>query len=166
MNIKNSALTQTLDNVREAIEQAESIDIGGSKPQLEEALKSQLHLRDVIDAFISVREETDRNIAAIRRVLELLDEPATTASGSLHTQTTLAEKPVWQQAEAALRQEGRFMTVGDVVSGIISLGGNPGKAPSAAVNNGLKRHSELFVIRKKGERNLFGLLEWVGRIDV
>lgn len=166
MNTKNNALTQTLDSVRNAVEQAESIDIGASRPQLEQALRSQIHLRDVIDSLIAVREETDRNISAIRRVLELLDEPATTSSGSLYEQTMLADKPVWQQAEAVLQQEGRFMTVGDVVNGILRLGGNPGKTPSAAVNNGLKRHDELFVIRKDGTRNLFGLREWEDRSDM
>ena len=166
MNIRNTALTQKIESVRDAIEQAESIDIGGSKPQLEQALSSQIHLRDVIDSLIAVREETDRNISAIRRVLELLDEPATTASGSLYETTMLADKPVWQQAEAAIRQEGRFMAVGEVVDGIVSLGGDPGKAPSAAVNNGLRRHDDVFVIKKEGARNYFGLREWGERSDM
>jgi len=160
MNIRNAALTHTLDEVRNAIEEAESVDIGGSRPQLEQALASQLHLRDVIDSLIAVREETERNISAIRRVLELLDEPATTASGSLYEQTMLADKPVWQQAEAVLRQDGRYMTVGEVVDGIRRLGGDPGKTPSAAVNNGLKRHDTVFAIKKRGGRNYFGLREW------
>ena len=96
----------------------------------------------------------------------MLDEPATTASGSLYETTMLADKPVWQQAEAAIRQEGRFMAVGEVVDGIVSLGGDPGKAPSAAVNNGLRRHDDVFVIKKEGARNYFGLREWGERSDM
>jgi len=161
MNIRNTALTQKIESVRDAIERAESIDIGGSKPQLEQALASQLHLKGVIDDLVSVREETDRNIAAIRRVIELLDEPSSSrAGGDLYAKSALADKPVWQQAEEALRQAGKFMTVGGLVSKVRSIGGDPGKAASAAINNGLKRHDELFVIRKQRGRNYFGLREW------
>ena len=58
------------------------------------------------------------------------------------------------------------MTAREILDGIISLGGDAGKTPSAAVNNGLKRHDELFVIRKEGKRNTFGLCEWEDRTDM
>lgn len=158
--MENGAIAQKLDAVRHAMEEAEAIDIGGSKAQLEEALAAQQRLLDVIDALIQVRDETERNISAIRRVLSLLDEPKVVTSTGEPELTPLADLPVWQQTEIALRKAGRYMTAADIVSAIRTLGGNPGKRPTAGVSNGANDHLDIFHRKGKSGSYVFGLREW------
>jgi len=159
MNIRNTAVTSKLDEVRTAIEKTEAIDIGGSRPQLEAALQAQIHLRDIIDSLLSVREETDRNISAIRRVLDLLDEPATTSTEE-PVVTSLADRPVWEQAHIALQQIGRPSSSREIADKIRAIGGNPGKRDVAGVTNGIKRHLDIFRVEGIDGRNKFALREW------
>jgi len=159
MNIRNTAIASRLDEVRTAIEEAEAVDIAGSRPQLEAALEAQLHLRDVIDSLVAVREETDRNISAIRRVLDLLDEPATTSTEEPRV-TSLADRPVWEQSEVALRRIGRPATSREIADEIRAIGGDPGKRDTAGVVNGIKRHLGVFWIRETDEGYRFGLHAW------
>jgi hypothetical protein len=166
MNIENSAIAQKLKAVRQAMEQSEAIDIGGSKAQLKEALAAQQRLRDVIDSLIQVRDETERNISAIRRVLSLLDEPRAMTSTEEPELTPLADLHVWQQAEIALRKGGQYMTPADIASAIRALGGDPGKQSTAGISNGAKTHQDIF--HRKGESGsyVFGLREWEDRTDM
>jgi hypothetical protein len=159
MNIRNTAVAARLDEVRAAIEEAEAIDIGGSRPQLEAALQAQLHLRDVIDSLVTVRDETERNISAIRRVLDLLDEPTTTSTEEPQV-TSLADRPVWEQSEVALHQIGRPATSREVADRIRAIGGDPGKRDTAGVVNGLKRHLDVFWMVEKDGKLQLGLREW------
>ena len=160
MNVRNTAVSQKLEDVQAAIEQAESIDITGSRPQLEEALSSQLKLRDVIDSLMAVREEAERNISAIRRVLELLEEPTATTSATRIAGTTLSDQAVWQQAEVALRDIGRFAKPKDIAEKIRALGGDPGKQAVSGISNGANDHPEKFTRRGKRGAYEFGLVEW------
>ncbi|GEM_PF-5488259 len=159
MNIRNAAVATRLDQVRAAIEEAEAIDIGGSRPQLEAALQAQVHLRDIIDSLLSVRDEADRNISAIRRVLDLLDEPTTTSTEEPPV-TSLADRPVWEQAEVALRQIGKPSSSREIADMIRGLGGDPGKRDTAGVVNGIKRHLGVFTIAETDSGLRFGLSSW------
>lgn len=159
MNIRNTTVAARLDEVRAAIEEAEAIDIGGSRPQLEAALQAQLHLRDVIDSLVGVREETDRNISAIRRVLDLLEEPTTTSTGEPLV-TSLADRPVWEQAHIALQQISRPSSSREIADKIRAIGGDPGKRDVAGVTNGIKRHLDVFRVEEIDGRNRFSLREW------
>ena len=160
VNLENGAIAQKIDAVRHAMEETKAIDIGGSKAQLEEALVAQQRLRDVIDSLIQVRDETERNISAIRRVLSLLDEPKAMTSTEEPELTPLADLPVWQQAEIALRKAGQYMTSANIASAIRALGGDPGKRSTSGISNGAKTHQDIF--HRKGESGsyIFGLREW------
>jgi hypothetical protein len=161
MDTRNAAIRQWLEGVIAVIEDASAVDIGSGRARLEDALQAQIRLREAIDSLVMVRVETDKNIEAIRRVLELMDAPSAITSTETSPTVSLAGLPVWKQAEIALRDIGDYAPAKTIEAKIRALGGDAGKTAITGIMNGAKSHPEVFV--RRGERGsyLFGLVDWM-----
>ncbi len=163
--IKN--IVEKIEQVKRAMEVDPYITLTDGQEALGGTLDAQTRLLEAIDSLLEEREETVRNITAIKRVLAL-----TTQNGHdyQHIPTFepdrqkegFSDQSVWKQAQVALQKARRPLGLGGLADGIRALGGNPGKHPAATVQNAIKRYiGKTFTRKKEGGRYVYGLVEWL-----
>jgi hypothetical protein len=159
-------ILEKIEEVKEAMEDGSYITLTDGQEALGGTLDAQTRLLEAIDSLLEEREETVRNITAIKRVLAL-----TTQNGHdyQHIPTfepdrqkeSFSDQFVWKQAQVALQKARRPLGLGELADEIKALGGNPGKHPAATVQNAIKRYLDTTFTREKKEgRYRYGLVEW------
>jgi hypothetical protein len=158
MERKGISVRDRIDEINSAAKEIASVDLGAGKDQLLETLAAETRLLGTLN---DLREVTEANIGALKRVLSLFaDELLQESTALVNALPPLSSLPKWRQARAALAEARQFLSAKELVQEIVRIGGDPGKEPLSAVYNGAKTHPEVFVQKKDGGKQVFGLREW------